>query len=283
MSAYDRNLNLPVVQVADTQVQQIAYKGEPVVTFAMVDDIHQRPDGTASRNFREHRERFVEGADFVKISADEIRRHKIMSISPKAYGDVVFLTERGYLKLVKPMQDDRAWEVQGEMIDCYFKAKAAQIAKPASGIRIDKAREIRLTMDRALRFAKLVGLEGSAAAVSANSTTKALTGFDYLNAMGITHLPSETGERMVRPTEIGKAFDVSAIRANAMLIEFGYQTADRDHRGAKIYRLTEKGSATGARFEDTQKRHSNGAMVQQLLWPDSIIRRLADDQEAAML
>lgn len=108
------------ISIAGTDVQQVLYKDEPVVTFAMVDAIHQRPDGTAGRTFRENRERFIEGEDFVKICADEIRRHKIMDLSPKAREDVTFLTRRGYLKLVKPLTDDRAWQVQGEMIDRYF-------------------------------------------------------------------------------------------------------------------------------------------------------------------
>lgn len=54
MTVYDRNMSLPVVQIADTQVQQITYKGEPVVTFAMVDEVHQRADGTARRNFNDN-------------------------------------------------------------------------------------------------------------------------------------------------------------------------------------------------------------------------------------
>ncbi|WP_454917303.1 ORF6N domain-containing protein [Xanthobacter sediminis] len=108
------------VSIAGTDVRVVTYKGEPVVTFAMVDAIHQRPDGTAGRTFRENRDRFIEGDDFVRICADEIRRHKIIDLSPKAREDVTFLTRRGYLKLVKPLTDDRAWEVQGEMIDRYF-------------------------------------------------------------------------------------------------------------------------------------------------------------------
>lgn len=117
MTAYDRNHHLPVVQVADTQVQQITYKGEPVVTFAMVDEVHQRADGTASRNFRDNRERFVEGVDFIVPTSDEIRRMSDEGIFPPRTARGMLLTERGYLKLVKPMQDDRAWEVQGEMIE----------------------------------------------------------------------------------------------------------------------------------------------------------------------
>lgn len=43
----------------------------------------------ARRNFRQNKN---EGEDYFKICADEIRRHKIMDISPKTQGDVMFLT-----------------------------------------------------------------------------------------------------------------------------------------------------------------------------------------------
>ena len=109
--------NLPEIAIAGTAVQRITYRDEPVVTFSMVDQVHQRADGTARRNFNENRERFVEGEDFIELTSDEIRT---MSIFPPRTARATLITRRGYLKLVKPMTDDRAWEVQGEMIDRYF-------------------------------------------------------------------------------------------------------------------------------------------------------------------
>lgn len=275
MTKNERNMRLPVVQIADTEVQQISYKGEPVVTFAMVDEIHQRADGTASRNFRDNRERFDEGRDFIELTADEIRRQSLHDVFPPRTAKGILLTERGYLKLVKPMQDDRAWEVQGEMIDCYFKVKHAALP-PSTTVRLDKAREVRLTSTQAERFGRMMGLTGNALAVSVNQMTRALTGFDCMEAMGITYMSNPTNERMINPTEIGKAFNASPVKVNQMLCDGGFQRAARDHKGNRVYELTEKGREAGGRFEDTGKRHGSGTMVQQLRWPASIIRRLAD-------
>lgn len=119
------------VSIAGTDVQQIAYRGEPVVTFAMVDEVHQRAAGTASRNFRDNRGRFEEGRDFVELTADEIRRQSLHEVFPPRTPKGIFLTKRGYLKLTKPMSDDRAWEVQGEMIDRYFAVEDAKAMTPA--------------------------------------------------------------------------------------------------------------------------------------------------------
>lgn len=57
------NNNLPLVE----------YKGQRVVTFAMIDEAHERPKGTASAAFRRHRDRFIEGKHYFSLNADQIR------------------------------------------------------------------------------------------------------------------------------------------------------------------------------------------------------------------
>jgi hypothetical protein len=99
------------------------YKGQMVITFKDIDLVHNRPQGTASRNFRRNRQHFIEGEDYFKICPDEIRRHKIMSISPKVREDIVFITESGYLMLVKSFTDDLSWEVQRQLVKTYFRYK----------------------------------------------------------------------------------------------------------------------------------------------------------------
>lgn len=120
------------ISIAGTDVQRVLYRDEPVVTFAMVDAIHQRPEGTAGRTFRENRSRFVEGEDYVDLTSDEIRRMSETGTFPPRSARGTLITRRGYLKLVKPLTDDRAWEVQGEMIDRYFAVeKLAPTLAPA--------------------------------------------------------------------------------------------------------------------------------------------------------
>lgn len=118
------------VSIAGTDVQQITYKGDPVVTFAMVEDVHQRPTGTAGRNFRENRARFVEGEDFINVNQpDEIRRLGFERPQGGTPPFVTLLTRRGYLKLTKTLNDDRAWQVQGDMVDRYFAVEAAKLPR----------------------------------------------------------------------------------------------------------------------------------------------------------
>jgi hypothetical protein len=109
------------VTIHQTQLPIVEYRGQRVVTLAMIDQVHERPEGTAGRNFREHRDRLIEGADYFKVCVDEIRRHKTIEVSAKAREDITFLTEQGYLMLVKSLTDDLAWTVQRQLVNSYFR------------------------------------------------------------------------------------------------------------------------------------------------------------------
>lgn len=109
------------ITIGETALTVKEYQGKRVVTFKDIDTVHGRPDGTARKRFNDNREHFIEGEDFFKVCASEIRTHGIMEISPKAQEDVTFITESGYLMLVKSFTDDLAWKVQRELVNCYFR------------------------------------------------------------------------------------------------------------------------------------------------------------------
>lgn len=94
------------------------YNNVRVVTFKDIDTVHERPDGTAHRNFKANKNRFIEGVDYYKLQKDEIRPFGITS--PNG-GTIV--TESGYLMLVKSFTDDLAWKVQRELVNTYFRVK----------------------------------------------------------------------------------------------------------------------------------------------------------------
>ena len=121
-----------IVKINNTDLQVIEYRGTRVVTLTQVDAVHERADGTAGRNFREHRARFLEGVDFFTASSDEIRRNNPGAI-PDALrrNDVILVTEAGYTMLVKPFNDDLAWDVQRKLVTAYFAP-----AKPQSKTEI---------------------------------------------------------------------------------------------------------------------------------------------------
>lgn len=111
------------IMIQGTSIQLKEYKGKRVVTFKDIDTVHQRPIGTAKRNFNQNRNRFISGVDFFKMSANEFRTHYDSSHSKQAVESVTLITETGYLMLVKSFTDDLAWKVQRELVDTYFRVR----------------------------------------------------------------------------------------------------------------------------------------------------------------
>lgn len=101
------------------------YHGERVVTFKDIDTAHERPVGTAGRNFRTNRKYFIEGVDFFKISPDEFRR-AFGGMDKRQQNDILLFTETGYYMLVKSFTDELSWTVQRELVNNYFRVKKTE-------------------------------------------------------------------------------------------------------------------------------------------------------------
>lgn len=112
------------IKVKDQEIILKEYEGQRVVTFKDIDDLHQRVEGTASRNFRQNRNKFINGVDYFELESEELARLKRTTNFVASYSKkFILLTETGYLMLVKSFSDDLAWTVQRELVNTYFKVK----------------------------------------------------------------------------------------------------------------------------------------------------------------
>lgn len=98
------------------------YNGQRVITFKDIDTVHQRPKGTASRNFKTNRKYFIEGVDYFIVKPSEIQKDEIRLLEIPNRG-LTLVTESGYLMIVKSFTDDLSWNVQRQLVTAYFKAK----------------------------------------------------------------------------------------------------------------------------------------------------------------
>ncbi len=71
----------PVV-VNGVSLTPIEIDGQRYVTFAQVDQTHKRAPGTASRNFRENRNRFIDGEDFRPTNFVDLQKSGFANPSP---------------------------------------------------------------------------------------------------------------------------------------------------------------------------------------------------------
>lgn len=105
-----------VVKIQNQKIKVKEYNNQRVITFKDVDSVHERPEGTARRNFNTNKNHLVEGEDYFVRNSHEAKKEYGIT----APNGLVLLTESGYLMLVKSFTDDLAWKVQRQLVKTYF-------------------------------------------------------------------------------------------------------------------------------------------------------------------
>ena len=98
------------------------YNNVRVVTFKDIDTVHERPVGTARRNFNKNKNYFIEGEDYFIVKPSDFRMYEFRTSEINNHGTTL-ITESGYLMLVKSFTDDLAWKVQRKLVNTYFRVK----------------------------------------------------------------------------------------------------------------------------------------------------------------
>lgn len=158
------------------------------------------------------------------------------------------------------------------LMEAALREKASTFRARGGAPHVEIARECRLTMAQNLKMAKMMGLTGNQAALSANRATANLTGIDTLSLMGVTHMDAPQNEALLSPTDIAHRTGLrSAQEVNLELCALGLQHVFHDHKGRKYYEPTEAGVRAGGVMQDTGKKHDIGTPVRQLRWASSVI------------
>lgn len=86
--------------------------------------IHGKPINQINRRITENRKRFKDGIDIIDFlsASDALRKFAEQNgfIGSNRTQHVYLLSERGYAKLLKILEDDKAWEIYDELVDNYF-------------------------------------------------------------------------------------------------------------------------------------------------------------------
>ena len=109
------------IKINNTDLGIKEYKGKRVVTFKEIDELHERPTGTARQTFNRNKKHFREGRDYFVCLTYEAQNMGI-----KAPNGLKLFTEQGYLLLVKPFSDDLSWDIQKDLVDNYFQMRVVK-------------------------------------------------------------------------------------------------------------------------------------------------------------
>lgn len=118
---------------------QLAYKGVPVVTTETLAMAYEVEAHQLRQNFKNNKERFVEGKHFYLIEGDELKAFSLQvenfysQISAKTR-HLTLWTERGAARHAKMLSSDKAWDVFELMEETFFRVAAQSSPAPAPAI-----------------------------------------------------------------------------------------------------------------------------------------------------
>ena len=128
------------IVINQTTLTAREYSGQYVLTFRDIDTVHQRPDGTARRNFNENKQHFIENVDYFIVKPSDVQMYEIRTSEINNRGTTL-VTETGYLMIVKSFTDDLAWAVQRQLVNAYFRNRIQTADLSALAERIGQLEE----------------------------------------------------------------------------------------------------------------------------------------------
>lgn len=111
-----------------TDLMVIERQGLRVLTTAQLAECYGTDSKVISYNYNHNKDRYEEGKHFICLTGDELRAFREIHDLPKNLNRTYLWTERGALLHAKSLNTDKAWEVYGELVETYFRAKTAQTA-----------------------------------------------------------------------------------------------------------------------------------------------------------
>lgn len=111
-------------------IEKKEFDGQMVVTLKDIDTLHQKPEGTAKRNFNQNKKHFIEGVDYYRLAASqlyEIRTVENQESGIRSNNGGYVFTQTGYLMIVKSFTDDLSWEIQRRLVNGYFAAQRVEM------------------------------------------------------------------------------------------------------------------------------------------------------------
>ncbi|MCH4169344.1 MAG: ORF6C domain-containing protein [Streptococcaceae bacterium] len=107
-------------------------EGKKAMLVKDIAEIHGTDVRSINQAINRNRKRFLEAKDIIDLkfaitqSDTEISDYGFTQNSFNASKNIYLLSERGYAKLLKILEDDKAWEIYDQLVDNYFSMRKEQ-------------------------------------------------------------------------------------------------------------------------------------------------------------
>lgn len=225
-----------MVKINEKDVPVKEYQGKRVITLKEIDSCHERPAGTARRNFNQNKQHLIEGTDYFVIPYSEFCTNFVRN--PPSGGNpktpVTLITESGYLMLVKSFTDDLAWKVQRELVNTYFRQE--------NKLDVSQVQNVLLTPDFIIQLATVLKSEQEKNVALTETVSQQKEQIEELKPKGEYYDIVLATPNLMNITEIAKDYGISPKIFNIVLnqLEIIYKN---NGRWVLYHALTQEGLA----------------------------------------
>lgn len=182
--------------------------------------IHNQPLKEINRRINDNIKRFKTGIDIIDFLSGSEPLRKFAEdnglIGSNRTQHVYLLSERGYAKLLKILEDDKAWEIYDELVDNYFNMRLT-VKTDSKEILANKRLAI---MEDNAATRKANALYKIAMETSSNTNRERLLAKAAEALTGERFTPSATQEDY-SATEVGKMYGISAQKVGRIANQLG--------------------------------------------------------------
>lgn len=131
-----------LIVIGDKRIGSIEFKGieggfgegKKAMLVKDIARIHNQQLGEINRRINDNRKRFKTGVDIsdLKLNGLDPSTFENLGFNKQSVANsnnIYLLSERGYSKLLKLLEDDKAWEIYDELVDSYFDMRQEITAK----------------------------------------------------------------------------------------------------------------------------------------------------------
>ncbi|WP_257205472.1 ORF6N domain-containing protein [Bacillus cereus] len=223
-------------------------EGKKAMLVKEIAEIHEQQIGEVNRRINDNRNRFKDAVDIIDIRANGFEPlGRLFGYTKQSFNqskNIYLLSERGYAKLLKILEDDTAWELYDKLVEEYFNLRANKKQAKVSTEETDQAKEMNARarlLNAQTRQANMLlktadtfkdSLSADAKHSLVAHATRILTGEMLLSLPEVrkTYSASEIGKELgVSANQIGRL----ANKHNLKTDEYGMEALDKARHSHK--------------------------------------------------
>lgn len=249
-------------------------EGKKCMLVRDIAKIHNQPLGEINRRINENISRFKKDIDIIDIKSAMVLNHSEINMTQNAWNaskNIYVLSERGYSKLLKIMDDDLAWEIYDKFVDEYFNMRNKIKDLNNDSKKISDKTPVEILRDNGVALNDLfdsIGLSIPKELVvsTAITTTKNMTGYEFEEVKLLLNKQDE--EEYNSASGILKDFGIKRNRTNETLVILGLQV--KGNTTMQPYVLTDLGKKFGVERSYTNNSHQG----YEIKWKGNLVNFL---------